>query len=427
MKRLMLLLLAFAMILTPVFGASENSVDKVLSVKDDFVFKTDTAHASLRIEEQHPNEFGNENVNFRLKINNAEWIEDGNAGDPSDMENDTQVSGDETISIQRLGDHELEITINRGSVVEEAWWKIPLYAEVSDAGIVSVEVDGRDGLVSSGEYNIAQVPGENYLHSGYRFTPENQQWMTFREPQANAFTEKQVFRLVLENGTWFSDADDRLGTDAMLKNAGVSGIEAGSVSKVQRINDKTIEVTLERGADSSVKASGVWSLPLYFSVDRFGLAKVTIDSLSSDVEKGALSKEKISEPIRYIRTVTLTLGKPEIAMKQGSEQHMATLDVTPVNPDGSTFVPVRGIFEELGGRVSWNAADRTVEITQENTRILLNADSTAATVNGTGVTLSQSPRIINGRLLIPLRSVSEQLGFSVEWLETTKQIIIRQD
>jgi len=35
--------------------------------------------------------------------------------------------------------------------------------------------------------------------------------------------------------------------------------------------------------------------------------------------------------------------------------------------------------------------------------------------------------IMNSSLLIPLRSVSEQLGFGVEWLEASQKIIIRQD
>lgn len=430
-KKLALFLLIATLVCTPVFGSSENSVDRNLAVKDDFSFEPGTSHVSLHIQELHPNEFGTNPTSFRLKLSNAQWFETGNpaGSDPAAMAADSTMTTSASITIVRLGDEQLEITLNRSgsSLSEKAWWKIPIYAEVTDAGIVSVEVDGRDGLVSSGVYEIAQAHGGDYLNRGYSFTPENPQWMTIREPSENAYAGTQKFQLVLENGTWFSDNDSRLGPQAMLKAAAVSGIEAGSISEMRRIDDKTLELTILRGAGSSIKAKGVWSFPLYFTVDKFGLAKVSVVSLDSPVSTGVLGTTKVTDPVRYIRTVTLTLNQPGIVMKQGSDEQSTTLDVSPVNPSGSTLIPVRGVFEQLGAAVQWNGSDRTVTLVTTDKRIILSADSASASLNGTAFTLLQKPQIINGRLLIPLRSLSEQLGFGVEWVEAAQQIIIRQD
>ncbi len=429
MKKLMLLVLVAAISLTPTFGASENSVDRVLSVKEDYQFKPGNAFVYLHIAEHNASDFAAGPVSFRLKIQNGEWFENSSGSGPDQMALDTLKSDAlSAINVMRLGESALEVTLNRGGAAgQEAWWNIPIYARAVDAGVISLEIDGRDSLVTSGIYDMATVPGGNNLYAGYRFTPENQQWITIKEPQPNAFSEKQSFRLVLENGTWFSDSDSRLNAQAMLKASAVSGIENGSITEMRRVDDRTMGLTIQRGDASSVKAAGVWSVPLYFTVDKFGTAKITIDSQGSKVAEGVLGSEKATSPVRYIRTVTLTLDQPTIVMKQGSENRSVTLDVSPVNPAGATMIPVRGVFEQLGATVQWNAQERTVTILSADQKIILNADSANGVVNGAPVVLGERPRIINGRLLIPLRSVSEQLGFGVEWVETEKQIIIRQD
>ncbi len=432
MKKLALFLVMSALVTTPVLGSSENSVDRNLAVKDDYTFEPGKAYSTLRIEEDFDNEFGDDPVSFNLKITNAEWFEMGDpaTADPAAMESDADALSVPDIQIERLSDHELEIILDRQPVPanETAYWRIPIYAEVTNAGPVTVEVDGQDGPVTSGVYKIAEAQGDNFLPGGYSFDADNPQWMTLQEPTEGGFDETETFRLVLENGTWYPESDSRLGTEAMLESASVSGIEAGSISEIDRVDDKTLEVTLKRGAGSSEKTKGVWSIPLYFKVDEFGLAKVTVmDSQNKPVSIGALSDEKVVAPIRYIKTVTLTLNQPEIVMNHGSEQRTLTLDIAPVNPSGSTLIPVRGVFEQLDGTVQWNNASRTVTIETEGKTIVINADSSAATLNGTAITLAQKPVIMNSRLLIPLRSVSEQLGFGVEWLEASQKIIIRQD
>ncbi len=431
MKRTLLsLALAACLAVSPAFGATENSVDRNLSVREDFAFRPETAFVSLHIQERHANEFGGDPVGFRLRLVNGTWFEPGDPADPAAMEADTDTAGGAAlISIRRLGDQDLEITLDRNAVPadQKAWWRIPIYGQVEDVGPVTVEIDGRDSLVSSGTYEIARVPGGNYLTAGYRFTPENQQWFTLKEPEANAFAGRQVFRLVLENGTWFSDQDSRLGPGAMQKNAVVGGVEAGAVTALRRVDGKTLEVTLDRGAASSVKVQGVWSLPLYFEVDQYGLTKINVQPLESAVRSGSLSDGSQTAPVRYIRTVTLRLNQPEITGRQGTDSRTAVLDQPPVNPAGTTLVPVRGVFEQLGGTVSWDGQRRTATVAVGDQRIEIHADSDGALLNGRSIRLPQQPVILNSRLMIPLRAVSEQLGFGVEWNEAAQQITIRQD
>ncbi len=101
-----------------------------------------------------------------------------------------------------------------------------------------------------------------------------------------------------------------------------------------------------------------------------------------------------------------------------------TFDVMPVNVNGRVLVPLRGIFETLGANVSWDDATKTVSATREDTSISLTIDKNIATVNGKEVSLDVPATIIESRTLVPVRFVSEALGEKVNWIDSTKTVVI---
>lgn len=96
----------------------------------------------------------------------------------------------------------------------------------------------------------------------------------------------------------------------------------------------------------------------------------------------------------------------------------------PILVDGTTLVPLRGIFETLGAKVEWDAAARTVKATKGKLAVTLQIGSPTAYKNGTPVPLLQAPRIVNGSTLVPLRFVSEALGGEVQWRGDTRTVAI---
>lgn len=99
-----------------------------------------------------------------------------------------------------------------------------------------------------------------------------------------------------------------------------------------------------------------------------------------------------------------------------------SLRVAPVVVDGTTLVPVRGIFEHLGGKVDWDPATRTATVTKDRVQVSVTVDSPAAQINGKQVTLLVAPRIVNGSTMVPLRVISEALGAEVRWHEATRTV-----
>ncbi|KXG44522.1 stalk domain-containing protein [Tepidibacillus decaturensis] len=96
----------------------------------------------------------------------------------------------------------------------------------------------------------------------------------------------------------------------------------------------------------------------------------------------------------------------------------------PVIDNGSTLVPMRGIFESLGATIIWDGNTKTVIGQKEDTTIILVVGNDFALVNGKSVKLEQKAKIINKSTMVPLRFVSEALGAKVTWDGNTKTVII---
>lgn len=100
-----------------------------------------------------------------------------------------------------------------------------------------------------------------------------------------------------------------------------------------------------------------------------------------------------------------------------------TFDVPPIIENGSTLVPMRRIFEELGATVAWDDATQTVTATKGNIIIKL-AIGGKALKNGSEVPLNVPAKIVEERTMVPLRFVSEALGAKVDWNESMQTVTI---
>ena len=101
-------------------------------------------------------------------------------------------------------------------------------------------------------------------------------------------------------------------------------------------------------------------------------------------------------------------------------------DVNPVVIDGRTLVPIRVVSENLGAKVNWNAETKEVKLdfTELGASVKMKIDSKEYDVNGEVGIMEVAPKMIDGRTMVPIRFISEELGFSVEWDSNTKTVNI---
>lgn len=100
------------------------------------------------------------------------------------------------------------------------------------------------------------------------------------------------------------------------------------------------------------------------------------------------------------------------------------LEQAPIIIGGRTMVPLRFITEALGLEITWEAQTRSVLIEKDRNLIRLFIDSHKAEVGGKTIVVEVPPTILNGRTLVPVRFVSEVLGYTVGWESRTSEVTI---
>jgi len=118
-------------------------------------------------------------------------------------------------------------------------------------------------------------------------------------------------------------------------------------------------------------------------------------------------------------------GAEEVYVVVNNKQ-LTNLAMPPIIINDRTLVPVREVFEHLGANVDWKESTREVNITYNDSIVVLKIDFNNATVNGKQESMSVAPKIINDKTMIPLRFVSESLGLDVGWDSKTRVATITE-
>ena len=150
------------------------------------------------------------------------------------------------------------------------------------------------------------------------------------------------------------------------------------------------------------------------------LSPVTVVHAESDTDR---ETENDSAPSQ---TADPTAGASEtssiIVLLDGEA---VTFDAQPEILAGTTFVPLRSIFEQLGAEVEWNQQRQEALLTSGREAICLKVGSRVAIRNTEVSSLIDAPYLKEDRVMVPLRYLSESLGYDVTWNPETRTAEIR--
>ncbi|MCL1885126.1 MAG: stalk domain-containing protein [Defluviitaleaceae bacterium] len=104
--------------------------------------------------------------------------------------------------------------------------------------------------------------------------------------------------------------------------------------------------------------------------------------------------------------------------------HVVFLDQEPVVVDGRTLVPVRGVFEQLGFYVDWDNYARAAILSRTDFEVIITIDSDIFTTNGASHNLEVPAQSIGGRTMLPIRAVLESVGYDVGWDNETRAVLV---
>jgi len=105
------------------------------------------------------------------------------------------------------------------------------------------------------------------------------------------------------------------------------------------------------------------------------------------------------------------------------------LDVPPQIIEGRTYLPIRWVAEPLGATVIWDGIEKKVTVQLKDVVIELWIGRNLARVNGNYKFIDPDnpkvvPLIIEGRTMLPIRFVAENLGCKVNWNPLTRTVAI---
>ena len=102
------------------------------------------------------------------------------------------------------------------------------------------------------------------------------------------------------------------------------------------------------------------------------------------------------------------IGENFITVKKGDEEKKTKIDSPPFIENGSTIIPLRGLFELMGADITWNGDDQSITVTDRDLKIELQVENKLVYVtdpeHGGVKLLHHRPRrrSVSDRAFIPL-------------------------
>lgn len=123
-------------------------------------------------------------------------------------------------------------------------------------------------------------------------------------------------------------------------------------------------------------------------------------------------------------TITLHINSNQMEVSNGKTKRSVLLDAAPVAPHGTTLVPIKAISDAFGAEVEWLSKTQEIIITGNTAKIRIKIGSDIADVNGEQVKMLEAAQTRNSRTVIPLKFISEKMGYKVKWDGKTSKITI---
>lgn len=122
--------------------------------------------------------------------------------------------------------------------------------------------------------------------------------------------------------------------------------------------------------------------------------------------------------------IMLQIGNPVMTVNGEQMEIDPGRGTVPVIKEGRTLLPLRAVAEEMGGTVAWDKETQTTTLKKYNNTIQLTIGSNIAYLNERVNTLDTVPVVINGRTMLPIRFIAECFGYNVSWDDSNPTVTL---
>ena len=93
--------------------------------------------------------------------------------------------------------------------------------------------------------------------------------------------------------------------------------------------------------------------------------------------------------------------------------------------NGTILVPLRSMFEQMGATVSYDPATKTATAQKPGASVAVTVGKAEVVINGEARPLDVPPEIYKGVVVVPIRVISEGLGAYVQWVPSQRVAVVR--
>ena len=280
-------------------------------------------------------------------------------------------------------------------------------------GPVTVSIEGSPALIKAGASGV-EIPAiiiAETIGGGIDATAEGRNQLMLEFPQDVVPTipdkvevtegdividQNSVACDVLSDGRWYITVDVR-STSTVPSRIRFSGVK---LDVYRTVPNGDLKVIIKGGA----VVQTLDDFPGYDSIDTVKVAEVV-----SPAEQAAAYKS------------AFRIGETRYTVN-GLEKDMDAASY--VNVDGRTMLPARFVALAIGGGIIWDDAAKTATLMKGDKVVQVKVGSTTMMVNGVAVTMDAAPEIVDGRAMLPLRSLGQAFGAAVDWDAATSTATI---
>lgn len=106
-------------------------------------------------------------------------------------------------------------------------------------------------------------------------------------------------------------------------------------------------------------------------------------------------------------------------------KEMVPKDMPAVIIDGRTMLPMRQIAQELGCEVNWNEAAKQIYVMRGSDIVVFTVDSKTGYENGKEFTMDVPATIVNDRTMLPVRALADALHLNIKWDDPNRTVSIQ--
>jgi hypothetical protein len=92
---------------------------------------------------------------------------------------------------------------------------------------------------------------------------------------------------------------------------------------------------------------------------------------------------------------------------------------------GTILIPLRSMFEQMGATVAYDAGSKTVTVSKAGAEVKVTVGKPEVVINGESRPLDVPPIIYQGNVLVPIRVISEGMGAYVLWVADRHLVVVR--